>query len=187
MSDAATTRTELDLLSYEGLKVYHAKMQQLISDSAIIHGAVPAGCICLWSGSVSEIPTGWYLCDGQNGTPDLRHRFVIGHSSEIPVGSTGGSSNVTLSVSNIPAHKHSVSSVSFNDNGKGGSLFVSGEAEISTDGTGETGSTGGGEAFSILPPYYALAYIMRSKEASTPPDDFTGPITNDSIDNIINS
>ena len=40
--------------------------------------AIPIGCIVLWSGAVNAVPSGWRLCDGTNGTPDLRDRFVIG-------------------------------------------------------------------------------------------------------------
>jgi hypothetical protein len=42
------------------------------------YSAIPIGCIVLWSGTISTIPSGWRLCDGTNNTPDLRDRFVIG-------------------------------------------------------------------------------------------------------------
>lgn len=44
--------------------------------------AIPIGCIVMWGGSVATIPSGWRLCDGTNGTPDLRDRFVIGARSD---------------------------------------------------------------------------------------------------------
>jgi len=37
-----------------------------------------ANMIVIWSGAVVDIPFGWKLCDGNNGTPDLRNKFVIG-------------------------------------------------------------------------------------------------------------
>ena len=46
------------------------------------YSAIPIGCIILWSGTVSTIPSGWRLCDGTNGTPDLRDKFVIGARSD---------------------------------------------------------------------------------------------------------
>ena len=52
---------------------------------------IPSGCILLWSGSVSNIPSGWYLCNGQNSTPDLRNRFVIGAHSD-----SGGEAKTTV-------------------------------------------------------------------------------------------
>ena len=70
---------------------------------------VPSGGIILWSGSTGSIPSGWFLCDGSNGTPDLRNRFVVGAGSSYAVGATGGADSVTLSTSQIPSHSHSFS------------------------------------------------------------------------------
>lgn len=72
---------------------------------------LPAGTILIWSGVVADIPKGWQLCDGTNGTPDLRARFVMGGGGSINVGTTGGNLNFTLSLteSNLPAHTHSLS------------------------------------------------------------------------------
>lgn len=46
------------------------------------------GIVCLWSGSIAEIPPGWHLCDGLAGTPDLRDRFIIGSGGTFAVGAT---------------------------------------------------------------------------------------------------
>lgn len=72
-------------------------------------GLVPVGAILLWSGSVASVPSGWALCDGTNGTPDLRDRFVVGAGSGYAVGATGGAGTVTLSTANLPAHSHTFS------------------------------------------------------------------------------
>ena len=69
-------------------------------------GGIPAGGIIMWSGSVANIPSGWYLCNGSYGTPDLRDRFVIGAGSSYNPGATGGATSVTLSTSNMPSHSH---------------------------------------------------------------------------------
>ena len=69
---------------------------------------IPTGLISLWSGAIGSVPTGWYLCDGTNGTPDLRDRFIIGAGSSYAVNATGGSTSVTLTTSNMPAHTHTV-------------------------------------------------------------------------------
>jgi len=59
---------------------------------------IPSGCILLWSGSIGSIPAGWYLCNGSNGTPDLRDRFVVGAGSTYAVDATGGSADaITVS------------------------------------------------------------------------------------------
>jgi hypothetical protein len=69
-------------------------------------GAVPRGLISLWYGSVSSIPTGYFLCDGTNGTPDLRDRFIRGAGSTYDPGDKGGSNTSALSTANLPAHTH---------------------------------------------------------------------------------
>ena len=74
-----------------------------------INAVLPLGVILLWSGSVASIPTGWALCNGSNGTPDLRNRFVVGAGNTYAVGDTGGSDTVTLTTNQIPGHTHSLS------------------------------------------------------------------------------
>src|SRR3989338_5938906 len=57
---------------------------------------VPTGVIVMWSGSVDSIPSGWSLCDGTNGTPDLRDRFVMGAGSSLEIGVTGGTEDPSI-------------------------------------------------------------------------------------------
>ena len=71
--------------------------------------AFVTGMILLWYGNTGNIPSGFVLCDGNNSTPDLRDRFVIGAGSAYSPGNTGGSSSVTLSTSQLPSHTHSLS------------------------------------------------------------------------------
>jgi hypothetical protein len=80
-----------------------------IATAQFVHNVLPYGCIVMWAGSVASIPTGWQLCDGSNGTPDLRNQFIIGAGSSYSPGSSGGSSLVTLSTSNLPSHTHNFS------------------------------------------------------------------------------
>lgn len=63
----------------------------------------------MWSGASNAIPSGWWLCDGNNGTPDLRNRFIVGAGSSYGVGNTGGSDTVTLSSNQMPSHNHGFS------------------------------------------------------------------------------
>ena len=72
--------------------------------------AVPQGFIGLWSGAANAIPSGWVLCDGQNNTPDLRNRFVVGAGSNYAVDATGGSADATL-----VSHSHTVNSHTHGD------------------------------------------------------------------------
>ena len=82
-------------------------------------GAVPRGLISLWYGSVSSIPTGYFLCDGTNGTPDLRDRFIRGAGSTYDPGDKGGSNTSALSTANLPAHTHSDGNYSGNTSNNG--------------------------------------------------------------------
>ena len=72
-------------------------MQYLESDSTYntlfptISGGIPIGGIIIWSGAQNAIPQYWQLCDGTNGTPDLRDRFIVGAGNNYTVGATGGS------------------------------------------------------------------------------------------------
>ena len=67
---------------------------------------VPSGGIIMWSGSIGAIPTGYYLCNGQNGTPDLRDRFVVGSGNSYAVGNTGGFDSAVASSggTNLPLY-----------------------------------------------------------------------------------
>lgn len=87
---------------------------------------VPAGGIIMWSGSTGSIPSGWFLCNGSNGTPDLRNRFVVGAGGSYGVGATGGADSVTLSTSQIPAHSHSGSTSSAGSHTHSGSTGSAG-------------------------------------------------------------
>lgn len=71
--------------------------------TAAILAALPAGVIMIWSGSSGAIPSGWLLCNGASGTPDLRDKFVVGAGSTYAVGATGGSANATL-----VSHSHTI-------------------------------------------------------------------------------
>jgi microcystin-dependent protein len=66
-----------------------------------------SGIIVMWSGAINKIPTGWLLCDGTNGTPDLRNRFIVGAGTDYSVGNTGGAKTVTLTEAQMPKHSHS--------------------------------------------------------------------------------
>jgi microcystin-dependent protein len=67
---------------------------------------VPRGSIIMWSGAINMIPSGWVLCDGTNGTPDLRDRFIVGAGRNYHVSDTGGTDSVVLSKDMMPAHDH---------------------------------------------------------------------------------
>ncbi|WP_424094378.1 hypothetical protein [Moorena producens] len=70
------------------------------------------GMIMMWSGSKDHIPVGWALCDGTNGTPNLRDRFIVGAGSSYEVNGQGGQDTVTLTEQQMPSHLHSGSAQS---------------------------------------------------------------------------
>jgi hypothetical protein len=142
-----------------------------------------SGMIMLWSGSTGTIPSGWVICDGTNSTPDLRDRFVVGAGSTYSVDATGGSADATLvshthtATSSVtdPSHAHLSAqgtefpqyAVSGTANGPNGlrSGDPHGKTEAVTTGitVSTTNSTEGSSATNAnLPPYYALAYIMKT-------------------------
>lgn len=113
--------------------------------------AVPAGGIIMWSGSIVSIPTGWVICDGTNGTPDLRDRFVVGAGTTYSVGGTGGATTHTHSVSNLGWGTAAAVNVS--------GQLLAGPTDGGASWSNNSITSGSG---SSLPPYYALAYIQKT-------------------------
>ena len=126
-------------------------------------GIFVSGMIVLWSGAADAIPTGFVLCDGNNSTPNLSGRFVVGYdasNSDYDVNDTGGSESVTLTINQIPAHTHNINLAvrAFYQEPRNFGVGTDGSANNSED----TGSTGGGQSHENRPPYYALCYIMKT-------------------------
>ena len=67
---------------------------------------LPKGMIIDWYGTVDTIPTGWALCNGLNGTPDLRGRVTICVSDTHKFGETGGEEAHTSTINEMPKHDH---------------------------------------------------------------------------------
>jgi hypothetical protein len=139
---------------------------------------IPTGGILLWSGSIGSIPAGYVLCNGNNGTPDLRDRFIVGAGSTYAVDATGGSADSILpththgatSVVTDPGHAHDIGSVVItapDDFQVNVSTVRPGSGTTSTETTGITVATTNANAGvsatnGNLPPYYALCYIMKT-------------------------
>jgi hypothetical protein len=146
----------------------------------------PSGGIIMWSGTIATIPSGWYLCNGSNSTPDLRNKFIIGAFSDdsgtakttvtgtstqtggtkdaIVVSHThtatdAGHTHVLQGQNQGSQDSHFVSGVfanSFNGSANGNQTSQTGTASISVSTEGSSGTN------QNLPPYYALAFIMKS-------------------------
>jgi len=141
---------------------------------------IPAGAIVLWSGSIGSIPAGYVICNGSNGTPDLRDRFVVGAGSTYAVNATGGSADSVLvshthtnTVTSVSDHVHALSSNQAAAPGAGSGFYsiqAPGGGSTSVDTLGAGGHThtvtiasaGVSGTNANLPPYYALCYIMKT-------------------------
>jgi len=128
---------------------------------------VPKGTIVAYyppGGDLSKnpVPAGWALCDGNNGTPDLKSKFILGYESGVNnIGATGGTKEETLTSDQMPKHSHSVSIPwrSFaRDSGQTGFLTY---YDQEGDAGFNTSEAGGNQAHNNMPPYYILAYIMK--------------------------
>lgn len=150
------------IVTAEGTKINKAYLQPIEDklqevDTKLIN---MTGIIVMWSGAKTAIPAGWALCDGNNGTPNLQDRFIVGAGNTYAVGDNGGANTKSIS------HTHSYSGTTGSN-----SNYIQGKPEASTgtsiahtDHThsysGTTGS-GGTTTFDVRPPYYALCYIMK--------------------------
>jgi microcystin-dependent protein len=129
-------------------------------------------------------PAGWALCDGQNGTPDLRGRFILGAGqgsglANRALSQVGGQENVILTVAQMPAHTHTMNQAGEHAHGYlnsgrwgGGNRTApnggSSGANANWENTGNAGNhlhtnenTGGNQPHDNMPPYYVLTYIMK--------------------------
>jgi len=162
----------------------------LQSDVTVLYNIYKKGMILMWSGLLSKIPTGWVLCDGNNGTPDLRNKFIIGAGSTYAIGaSQNQNANVGDTVLNeqqIPNHWHYIANDSgtkgdySGNNGRGtyagyinetnASWGLAASKQSVYPNIGKTSGVNGNQSYSTnshthslpLPPYYALAYIMKT-------------------------
>jgi len=152
-----------------------------------LSAAFTSGMIMMWSGTIATIPTGWVLCNGSNSTPDLRNKFIIGaHSDTAGVAystvtgsntQTGGTKDAivvshthTATVTD-PTHNHTVGtrlSLTGNFQGFYAPNHGSGNDSTVTTSSASTGITvansteGSSGTNQNLPPYYALAFIMKT-------------------------
>jgi len=150
----------------------------IVGTQTSVGTTIPTGIISLWYGAIGSVPSGWYLCDGANGTPDLRDRFVVGAGSTYSVAATGGATDAVVvththtATSTDSGHTHNGSgNYSFWTTEPGLSLNSGGANAISSHATTATGtasitttnaSAGVSGTNANLPPYYALAYVMKS-------------------------
>lgn len=121
---------------------------------------VPSGGCIIWTKGSDTIPDGWALCDGENGTPDLRDKFVVGAGGKYNVGDTGGEEEVTLTVEQMPTHNHAYyrtqpAGQTTTSTSSSAKTFYGQGAEFASV------SAGSSQPHNNLPPYYAVCWIMK--------------------------
>lgn len=162
-------------IHHTGIATHVGNVQVSSGSSFIGAGTIPVGGIIMWSGTIANIPTGWALCNGSNGTPDLRTRFIVGAGSDAGTGetfnadtgvisgqyapgNTGGETAHQLTTAEMPAHTHNYFNID--------SSAAAGNSGVRVNaGSGQdtaTTSTGGSDFHENRPKYFALAFIMRT-------------------------
>ena len=143
-------------------------MGVLSTKSKKLGGGSPTGSVTAYAGDT--VPYGWLLCDGTNGTPDLRNRFIYGGDGSNN-GATGGEVSHTLTEAELPALSGSVTNVVVWNNGfaangilgkteKGTARFNSTANENNYNATINV-NFGGDQPHNNMPPYHVLAWIMK--------------------------
>lgn len=139
---------------------------ELVPENSVV---LPSGIIMLWSGAETAIPNGWLLCDGTNGTPDLRDKFVVGAGNGYSVGDEGGEARHVLTKDEMPSHSHAIKSdidnSAYNQTWPAWTEYTTGwtqQANSTKTAPTYTQTTGSDQAHNNLPPYYALCYIMKN-------------------------
>lgn len=150
---------------------------------------VPTGIIILWYGSVGSIPSGWHLCDGSDGTIDLRGKFVVGAGNTYNPATSGGSSTFTaagtitinahvLTTAEMGSHTHPYTDTtpvggSYPNTSAPNPYNACGNLTTASRTTGSAGSGDGhthsagegtamtGNAVDSMPMYYALCFIQK--------------------------
>ena len=153
-----------------------------LATTAFVNALFPTGIIAMWSGLISNIPTGWNLCNGSNGTPDLRNKFIIGATLDDTTAKTSitgsntqtGGSKDAVAISHThtvtdPGHTHFISEGIRPPGGYGAGGTIQLYASVSTSATTNSNTTGisidsAGESGTNknLPPYLSVYFIIKT-------------------------
>ena len=173
--DTDTNIQNLELLydSDHQVNIYNHKGKVTISCD--ICNSPVRGEIKMWSGTVSNIPEGWHICDGTEGTPDLTDRFIIAGTSTGPTDVRPLNelkNGILIETSNLPTDTFTTDSSGNHSHSYIGGSGSGGEesgGSNSSNTTGESGehthtfrlNTGNQERLKTIPNYYTLIFIMK--------------------------
>lgn len=130
--------------------------------------SLPIGSVIMWAGTLDTIPTGWHLCNGEDGTIDLCGMFALGAGGTYNLGDTGGSEEVTLTIEQMPSHGHGVRVSTASGSMMTGRI----NADVKNMSTGDpninTAFSGSSQPHPNMPPYKALYYIQKIAGTNAP-------------------
>ncbi len=115
----------------------------------------PTGVILPWYSKSGEIPIGWAICDGSNGTPDMRGRFMKGAASFADVGQSGGSDSHSHTITGRTGNADPGDGWNFDDANRDRTPHVSGMGHSHAI-SGQT------DARPSLPPFVTMLFIMKT-------------------------
>lgn len=151
-------------LDKEGLAHFWENVKDYVGKhgGTVLPVKAPIGTIVYWSGTADNIPTGWHICDGTDGTFDLRDSFILAAGPNHPVGETGGSEEVVLTVDQMPEHNHALTSRQNSTPATNAFPMKSDSSVGSTSNSfAPIASTGGSQPHPNMPPYYTLIAIQK--------------------------
>ena len=143
----------------------------VISDEIIVNP--PIKSIIMYNGGQSDFTnwgylindTNWHMCNGHNGTPDLKAKFVVGYDDELldyeEIGNTGGEETHVLTQLEMPYHEHGYTDIYHVITRRALTNGLNENAERVTSIGSTTTGIGGSQSHENRPPYYVVAYIMR--------------------------
>lgn len=171
-----------------GFQTMDAKAVTVSVTPGLQERLIPSNTIMAWNGTAANIPAGWVLCNGQNGAPDLRDRFILGAGGQEQPGASGAGDPHTHTVSALDppngfnpstqtggGHSHGMPTSWYWINlscGKYPSICNGGNM-----GSGTVTQEGGDHTHTVpfsfpnivtdstvtgRPPWYALCYVMKS-------------------------
>lgn len=141
---------------------------------------IPPGCIMIWGGDTTNIPTGWSICDGDTFTlqgadtiwePDLRNRFVLSYGTKYAVNDTSGLDSLTMTGTTGAgaAHTHTISGLVLDSTvrypGTGTKIYIP-RLSVGTNLPTNANEDAHTHTFTSnkqtnMPPYYVLCYIFK--------------------------